>query len=232
LKRLATVCARKNSKGLPNKNKLLLNGIPLYGIAIMQAKASNYFTTIAVTTDDDEILTGSLKFGADIAIRRPDELATDIAGKPETILHALEQSEKSSGFHYDVVVDLDVTSPLRSTEDIIGAVDLLEQKKVPSVVSVCRSHRNPYFNMLEVNSEGRAVVSKKVNPPYLSRQSAPKCFDMNAAVHVWDANALKLNPVVIFNETLIYEMPEDRSRDIDTKLDFEIVKFLMKLGGN
>jgi len=229
LKRLATICARKNSKGLPGKNKLLLNGVPLYGMAILQARLSGYFTSIAVTTDDEEILENALKFGADIIIKRPNELTEDHSGKPETVLHALNETEKKLGIAYDVIVDLDVTSPLRTIEDIKGAIDLLELNQVASVVSACKSHRNPYFNMLEVDSLGKTFISKKVDPPFLSRQAAPKSFDMNAAVHAWRAEALKHNPVVIYADSLIYEMPEERSRDIDTKLDFEIVKFLSEL---
>ncbi len=226
MKRLATICARKNSKGLPSKNKLLLDGVPLYAIAISQALATRYFTSITVTTDDQEILENSLLYGADLTIIRPPYLSTDTAGKPETIAHALLETEKRLSISYDVVVDLDVTSPLRKVEDIKGAIDLLELNKVSSVVSACISHRNPYFNMLEVDSKGKISVSKSDNSPYLTRQSAPKSFDMNAAVHVWNAQALKSNPIVIFSDSLIYEMPEKRSRDIDTELDFEIVKFL------
>ena len=226
MKRLATICARKNSKGLPGKNKLLLNGTPLYAIAISQALKTEYFTSITVSTDDEEILENSLLYGADLTINRPPILTTDHTGKPETILHALLETEKELGISYDVVVDLDVTSPLRKVEDIKGAIDMLELNKVSSVVSACISHRNPYFNMLEIDSKGKISVSKTVNPPYLSRQLSPKSFDMNAAVHVWNAQALKSNPIVIFNDSLIYEMPEKRSRDIDTELDFEIVKFL------
>jgi N-acylneuraminate cytidylyltransferase/CMP-N,N'-diacetyllegionaminic acid synthase len=199
-------------------------------MAILQARLSSYFTTIAVSTDDEEILENALKFGADMIIKRPNELTEENSGKPDTILHALEETEKKLGIVYDVVVDLDVTSPLRNIDDIKGAIDLLEHNRVASVISACKSHRNPYFNMLEVDSFGKTFISKKVDPPYLSRQAAPKSFDMNAAVHAWRADALKHNPIVIYNDSLIYEMPEERSRDIDTKLDFEIVKFLSKLG--
>ena len=226
MKRLATICARKNSKGLPGKNKFLLNGVPLYAIAISQALATKYFTSITVTSDDQEILENALPYGADLTVIRPPNLSTSTAGKPETIAHALLETERKLNINYDVVVDLDVTSPLRNVEDIKGAINLLELNKVSSVVSACISHRNPYFNMLEVDSKGKVTVSKSNNPPFLTRQSAPKSFDMNAAVHVWDAKALKSNPIVIFSDSLIYEMPEKRSRDIDTELDFEIVKFL------
>ena len=225
------MCARKNSKGLPGKNKLLLNGVPLYGIAILQARLTGYFSSITVTTDDEEIIENASDFGADLIINRIVSLTTDDAGKPETILNAMLETEKKLNVRYDVVVDLDVTSPLRKVEDIKGAVDLLELKKVASVVSACASHRNPYFNMLEVDSRGRVSVSKKVIPPFLSRQAAPKSFDMNAAVHAWNAEALRNNPIVIYDDTLIYTMPEYRSWDIDTKLDFEIVKCLSELSG-
>lgn len=226
MKRIATICARKDSKGLPGKNKLLLNGLPLFGLAIKQAKMSSYFSEVVVSTNDPDILTDATKFGADLIIERPSVLSTDTAGKPATILHALLESERYFNTKYDTVVDLDVTSPLRISEDICGAINLLEEKKVCSVVTACDSHRNPYFNLLELNDSNYAKLIKENFFPVLSRQEAPMCFDMNAAVHVWNATDLKSNPVILYPNTLIYRMPAERSWDIDSFFDYEIVKFL------
>ena len=188
--RIVTVCARKNSKGLPGKNKLLLGGVPLYVRAIEQAIKSEIFEVIVVSTDDEEIMENSLSHGADIVVERPTELAGDLAGKPETIRHAVIYAEKIVGKNFTIVTDLDITSPLRDISDIKGTVKLLEDLKVNSVVTACQSRRNPYFNLIEEDELGIARVSKQSDPPYLSRQKAPKCFDMNASVHSWQRNSL------------------------------------------
>ena len=77
--------------------------------------------------------------------------------------------------------------------------------------------------MLEKDSGGRTRIAKEVIQPFLSRQDAPQVFDMNAAVHVWNRDSLIKDPKILYPSTLIYEMPQERSHDIDTEVDFRIV---------
>lgn len=225
--RVATICAREGSKGLPGKNKKTIDGIPLFGRAILQAAATNLFDEIVVSTDDTEIIQKSSSFGASRIILRPSALSGDTVSKPKTILHALTETEARTGKSFDVVVDLDVTSPLRNLEDIISTIMLLEKSKVSSVVTACISRRNPYFNILEQNQSGHWNISKQVNTAYVSRQEAPLTFDMNAAIHAWFTSSLRSEPKVIYDDTKVFLMPPERSYDIDSEVDFEIVKFLI-----
>ncbi len=128
LKRLCTICARGGSKGVRNKNIREMAGKPLIAYTIEQAQTSELFDLVAVSSDSVEILQVARKYGADLLVERPPELATDAIGKLPAIRHCVDEAERMSGKRFDTLVDLDVTSPLRLPEDIQGAVDLLETR--------------------------------------------------------------------------------------------------------
>lgn len=223
---LCTICARGGSKGVKNKNLREIFKKPLIAHTIIQAKKSNLFQYIAVSSDSDEILNSAQKSGAQYLIKRPDELATDSAAKVPVIRHCAQEVAKQSNSEFDIVVDLDCTSPLRLPEDIVGSVELLRQTKCQNVITGAAARRSPYFNLVEQNEEGRINLVKSKNPPITRRQDAPKCFDLNASIYVWRWYALMNFDSVFLEDTRLFEMPEERSQDIDSEMDFEIVKLL------
>lgn len=227
MKRLCTICVRGGSKGVRGKNTMIISGKPLLAYSIEQARTSGLFDTIAVSSDADYILDTARAWGADLVIARPAELATDYAAKNPVIRHAVRSAEEETETRYDVLVDLDATSPLRLPEDIIGAVGLLEEKGVSQVITGAKARRSPYFNLVERDAEGRIGLSKPANPPIVRRQDAPDCFDMNASVYVWSRSGLFDGTLPFNPDTLLYEMPEERSVDIDSGLDAKIVELIM-----
>lgn len=224
--RLCTICARGGSKGVSGKNQRLLLGKPLIAHSIAQARGSSLFTDIAVSSDSEAILDIARQHGATIVIRRPDELATDTASKLPAIQHCAAEAEKQSGHRYDIVVDLDATSPLRISEDIRGAVAVLEQRGVSNVITGTPARRSPYFNLVEVSDDGVARLSKQLVRPVVRRQDAPACYDMNASIYAWKRDALLACNSVFLEDTALFVMPEERSIDIDSELDFDFVEFL------
>ena len=229
--RIAVICARGGSKGVKGKNLRALAGKPLIAHSILQAKESEMFSAIAVSSDSEEILRAATEWGADFAITRPDELASDTAPKVPAIRHCAETAEaKMDGETFETIVDLDATAPLRSVEDIRGAIELLETSDADNVVTGMPARRSPYFNLVERDEAGRVHVSKTLDTPLARRQDSPACFDLNASVFVWTRNALYAdNNFALGNNTLLYEMPEERSIDIDSETDFRYVEFLMSL---
>lgn len=230
MSRLCTICARGGSKGVPGKNIRDLLGKPLIAYTIEQARSSGLFQAIAVSSDSDAILDAARAFGADILVRRPSELATDAAPKLPAIRHCVEAAERELGRAFSVFADLDATSPLRLPQDIIGAVRLLEERGVSSVITGALARRSPYFNIVEIDAAGVPRISKPLDRPLVRRQDAPRCYDMNASVYVWRRDAFFRDPEVFYDDTLLFEMPAERSVDIDSELDFEIVRFLMARG--
>jgi CMP-N-acetylneuraminic acid synthetase len=101
---------------------------------------------------------------------------------------------------------------------------MLVETKADNVFSVAEAHRNPYFNMVEAGDDGIATLSKKGG--YVTRQSAPKVYDMNASIYVWWKDVLKNEKKIFLKKSHIFVMPKERSIDIDDDLDFTIAEFL------
>jgi len=228
MSRICTICARGGSKGVKNKNIRVLAGKPLIAYTLEQARASGLFDLVAVSSDSPEILGMAKSFGVDILVDRPAALATDGAAKLPVIRHCVEEAERINGKQFDVIVDLDATSPLRLVADIQGAVDMLEREKVSNVITAAPARRSPYFNLVELGTDGVARLSKPLKENIVRRQDSPKCFDMNASIYVWQRTTLFDFPTVFNVDTRLFIMPEERSTDIDSELDFEIVELLMK----
>lgn len=225
---ICTICARGGSKGVKNKNIRDLAKKPLIAHTLEQARASDIFDVIAVSSDSLEILEAGQNYGADLLVERPAELASDTADKIAAIRQCVEKAERVSGHHFEVVVDLDATSPLRLVADIKGAVDMLHREKVSNVITAAPARRSPYFNMVELDDNGVVGLSKSPGKSIVRRQDSPKCFDMNASIYVWQRAALFEYPTIFNSDTRLFVMPEERSIDIDSELDFEIVEFLME----
>jgi len=137
---LAIIPARGGSKRLPRKNILDLHGKPLISHSIEAGLNSKYIDKVVVSSDDDEILVISEKFGVNI-IKRPDELATDVSTTFDAIKHTINNVEK-----YDYIVLLQPTSPLRDSKHIDEAIELLKNKNADAVVSVCEMEHSPLWS--------------------------------------------------------------------------------------
>jgi N-acylneuraminate cytidylyltransferase/CMP-N,N'-diacetyllegionaminic acid synthase len=225
--RICTVTVRAGSKGVPGKNLRMVAGRPMFGHSVAQAAATGLFAEVVVSSDSEEILALAPQFGATGVVRRPPEMATDTAGKVPAIAHAVRSTEQRTGQTYDVCVDLDATSPLRTLEDIRTAVRMFEGSDAESLITGAEARRNPYFNLVEEQPDGTVAVSKRPDDAVLRRQDAPRCFDMNGSIYVWRRASLLEDQVVFLPSTILYEMPAERSIDVDSEFDFRIVEWLM-----
>ena len=230
--RLCTICARGQSKGFKNKNIKDFFGKPMIAHIISIAQDTKLFEHLAISSDCDEILNIAKKAGVKHLIRRPDEMATDHAAKLPAIQHCASQVELSTGLKFDTFVDLSVTSPLMIAEDIAGAVLLLESSSAKNVITGSLSACSPYFSMVERKDERFVTLSKKLDKLFDRRQDAPISYDMNGAIYVWKREKFFELSNIITDMTLLYEMPRDRSVDIDDEIDFKIAKYLYKERSN
>ena len=231
--RICTICARGGSKGVKNKNLRPLLGKPLIVHSILQARKSELFDVIAVSSDSDRILMVAKEYGVDYAIKRPDELATDTAAKLPVIQHCVAEVEKLSGLTFSTMTDIDATAPLRTVEDLKQAVIQLEENKLAkNLITATPARRSPYFNLVEETADGYVQLSKPLSSTIVRRQDAPKSYDMNASIYVWKREAFFNEHSIFTNSTMLYVMPEERSQDIDSELDFEIVQLLAEKRGS
>jgi CMP-N,N'-diacetyllegionaminic acid synthase len=224
---LCTICARGGSKGVKNKNIKELNGKPLIAYTIEQAKASTLFDHIVISTDSDDIANVAECYGAEVFFKRAPEMASDSAGKLGVIKDAFMRSEEYYGVEFDYLVDLDATAPLRSVDDIVNSFKQFIENNNANLITAMPSRKSPYFNVVEIDNNGRVNLSKKLDNSIVRRQDSPPCYDMNASIYIWTRES-SLTEASIFNDkTGLYIMPEERSIDIDTELDFQFVEFLM-----
>lgn len=228
MKRLAVICARGGSKGVKGKNLRTLLGKPLLAHTVEQARDSGVFDWVAVSSDSHQILAVGTAAGADFAIERPASLASDTAPKVPAIRHCAAEVERLTGTAIDTVVDLDATAPLRALDDIRGAVAKLEQSAAGNLVTGMAARRSPYFNLVEQQPDGTVRLAKVPETPIVRRQDAPRCFDLNASIFCWKRERLMDGGDGALNDdTILFEMPEERSIDIDTETDFAFVEFIM-----
>jgi len=226
---LVTVCARGGSKGVPNKNLRLIDGKPLIVHTLEHAQewAGNH--PIVVSTDSDEIAQVARDAGAQVPFDRPDELATDTAAKLPVLQHAVRKSESHFGNRYSTILDLDPTTPLRNVSDIEDCYQVFRANpEAKNAYTVYRSQKSPYFNMVELDENGYAHLSKDLDESVQRRQDSPTVYSMNASVYVYDRNFLLNTSRIHSDRTVVSVMPPERSVDIDRPLDFKFVKFLME----
>lgn len=224
---LCTICARGGSKGVKNKNIKELCGKPLIAYTIEQAKASKLFEHIVISTDSDAIASVAKEYGAEVFFKRSAEMASDTAGKLDVIRDAFIRSEAHYQDTFDYLIDLDATAPLRSVEDIVNSFNQFLQNSNDNLITAMPSRRSPYFNLVEVDSNGKVALSKKLDGTVLRRQDTPKSYDMNASIYIWKRDAILNENSLFLDSTGLYVMPEERSIDIDNELDFAFVEFLM-----
>lgn len=226
---LITICARGGSKGIPGKNIRLLGGKPLIAYTINTARlfAQDKPAVLALSTDSEEINGVAARLGLVSSYKRPEELSTDTAGKISTIQHLLEYEEQRNNTRFDFILDLDVTSPLRTPADLEAAFkDLVEDKDALNIFSVNPANRNPYFNMVEQNETGYVDLCKKGK--FLTRQSAPKVYDMNASFYIYRRSFFEKGLTgVITDKSLVYVMPHI-CFDLDHQIDFDFMQYLLE----
>jgi len=228
MKILCSICARQNSKGLKNKSLRMFNGRTLLSHTIIQAKKAKIFNRIVCSSDSAQILNLAKKNKVDLTIKRKKKLANDVSPKKEAIKDLLIKAEQHFNEKYDYIVDLDVSAPTRKTIEINKCLKIIKKLKYPcNLITVCEARKNPYFNMVEIrNKKLKKIISNNKN--ISARQLAPRVFDMNASIYVWNREGFFKYKKIINSKTVYHVMPKFSSIDIDDKIDFEINELLYK----
>ncbi len=223
---LCTICARGGSSNIKNKNIKKILNYPLIIYTLKTAINSGIFDKIVLSTDSEIIQNICSKYDIDIFFKRPKKLSGNNVNKVEVIRHALLKSEKFFNKKFDYICDLDVSSPLRTIIDVKKSLEILIKKKSSNIFSVVSASKNPYFNIVENKNKSFYPVSKLQNRIF-TRQKAPKVYSMNASIYIWQRKTLLQSNTVFNKNTSIYLMDE-KSIDIDTNNDFEIVNYYIK----
>jgi len=229
LKILAVIPARGGSKGLPQKNIRPLAGKPLIAYSIEAALKSKYVDKTVVSTEDEEIAKIAKKYRAEI-IKRPEELARDDSPTVEVVLHAINWLEEA-GEHYNIIVLLEPTSPLREVEDIDKSIEiLLNNKKARAIVGIAKLEAmHPEFNVV-LNKEGfiRKWTDGSANFRVLRRQELDDVYFFEGSVYVSYVDTLKQKRTFYHELTLGYVVPRSKSLEVDEIYDLIAAEAIIK----
>ena len=223
---VALITARGGSKGLPRKNIRLLLSKPLIAWTIEEAKKCRLIDRVIVSTEDEKISNTARKYGGEVPFIRPKGLAQDRTEMVDVIIHALDWL-KTSGYQHDLFVLLQPTSPLRTAEDIEGAIKLFFSKKANAVVSVCEAERHPYLaNTLPKDDCMKNFLRADIMDK--NRQELPKYYRLNGAIYLADCGYFRRYKSFYGKNSYAYIMPQDRSADIDSEIDLRWAEYLLK----
>lgn len=214
---LAVIAARGGSKGLPGKNLLPFRGAPLIAWTIRAAQAAPAIDRLILSSDDPGIIETARALGCEAPFRRAPELASDIAASIDVLLDA---ADRVPG--YDIVVLLQPTSPLRTAGDIEATLTVMVETGAPGAVSVSEAPCHPYL-IFRRDAAGRLspFVEKPADMGW-RRQDLPPAWRVNGAVYAADLAWLRAERSLCkAGETAAYEMPVERSIDIDTLEDLQ-----------
>lgn len=227
---LGLITARGGSKALPGKNIRLLLGKPLMNWTIEAALAAPSIDSVVVSTDDEAIAEVARSAGARVPFIRPEALASDTASSIDVVLHALDTLAQM-GEHYDLVVLLEPTSPLRESSDIEQALSQLIEYRAGSVVSVCRAEiHHPAF-MYRLTSNSKLIPFTNQQPTGLRRQDLKPVYFLEGTVYVSRIEVLRTQRSFYHQDTLAYEVPKWKSLEIDDIYDFVMVEALIRFKG-
>lgn len=227
---LFTICGRAGSKGIKNKNLKEFLGFPLpfYTISAIDLFIKNnkqYECDIVLNTDSEDLIDlfrNGLKLPIEIVKRDP-ELGKDNTPKVSVIQNSYSIIKERLKKDYDMVVDLDITSPLRTLNDIEALVEKKLNKDADVVFSVTDSRRNPYFNMVMKTDKGYDRVIKS---NFNARQEAPEIFDMNASMYAYTPEFLTSGKGIFEGKCDVIKMMDTAVLDIDHENDFELMEVI------
>ncbi|EAV9537637.1 acylneuraminate cytidylyltransferase family protein [Campylobacter jejuni] len=212
---LAIIPARGGSKGIKNKNLVLLNNKPLIYYTIKAALNAKSISKVLVSSDSDVILNYAKSQNVDI-LKRPISLAQDDTTSDKVLLHALKFYKD-----YEDVIFLQPTSPLRTNIHIDKAFNLYKNSNANALISVSECDNKILKAFIDDNGNLKGICDNKY--PFMPRQKLPKTYMSNGAIYIVKSNLFLNNPTFLQEKTSCYIMDEKASLDIDTTEDLKRV---------
>lgn len=229
---ICIITARKNSKGIKNKNLKKINNKELIFYPIKAAKKSKLIDQVVVTTDSKRIANISKKYGAYVPFLRPKKFSTDNAKSFDAINHCLNFFFKKK-IYYDYFVLLEPTSPFTTTKDINrGIKKLLKNEKIAealvTVTKVEQAHPN-FLSRIKKNHLIRPYQTKNFN--FKRRQDLSKLYFFDGSLYVSNVNSYLKKKTFNHDKTLAFELPKYKSIEIDDLTDLKLAKLILSKNG-
>lgn len=219
MKVLAIIPARGGSKGIPKKNIRLLSGQPLINYAIENAKSCKYITDVYLASDDQEIISVAKKLNVKTVLRDKSD-SDDAATLDAVIFNALNKIQEIENKIYDIVVTLQVTSPLLEMQSLTKAFEkMLASQKIDTVISCVN---DTHLTWRLEDGIFRPNYSKRLNRQYLQKTYRETGgFLISRSENISKASR-------IGTEIELYELTDKEAIDIDTYSDWALCEFYLK----
>lgn len=223
---VAVIHARGGSKRIPLKNIKVLNGTPLIGYVVKAAVGSSLLDRVIVSSDHEEIIEISKKYGADVPFVRPADIAEDVPSELVT-QHAIKFHEDETGRKVDIAVTIQPTTPFVDTADVDATIQkLIENDELDSVFTAKLIHERPEW-MFELNGNRATLFTGgEMKGERGVMQSLPDLYIPNGAVYATRRSVLFEKNVIVSDKTGIHEMSAEKSVDIDEPIDFMIAEVI------
>lgn len=224
---LAVVPARGGSKGIPRKNLCEVGGITLVGRVGELAKSLDWLDARVLSTDDEEIAAEGRAHGLDTPFMRPPELAGDMAKSIDMWQHAWCAAEEHYGMRFDLSIQLEPTSPLRRSEDVVATVAKLIEDNCGSAatISPAPGHFTPHKCLTVTN--GQIGFYHPDGPKHTIRQTIPTYYFRNGICYAATRKSVLEDGAVIGNDcaAVIIDRP---IVNIDDPFDLELAEFILQ----
>ncbi len=222
---VAIIPARSGSKGIKSKNIIDFCGKPLLAWSIEQARSTNEISSVWVSSDGDEIIDISKKYGAR-TIKRPANISGDNASSESAWIHAIQEIENITG-EIDYVIGMQATSPLRESNDLSNAIQTVIKKQYDSLLTVCKLHD---FFIWKKNNGNPKPINYDVNKR-VPRQEIEESFLENGSFYIFKPQNILKNNNRIHGKIGFYEMEKFKMFQIDDQIDIKICESIMRAFG-
>jgi len=220
----AIIPARGGSKGVLRKNVALVAGRPLISWTIEEALKCDKIDKVVVNTDDLEIAEIAKAYGAETQMR-PSELAQDSSSVFGALNYGLDRF-KEQGHKSTHTLQLNPTSPLRTVTHINESIQLLEDFKADSVVSVTQAHTHPYWCKVVSDDFQLNDFLDQGPDDYKIRQELPEVYALNGSIFLVKNELIRANSYY-GGKTVPYIMTSDCSIDIDTPWELYLANLVL-----
>ncbi len=229
MKVLFVITARGGSKGVPRKNIRIVGSLPLIAYKIISAKKCNVEKRVIVSTDDEEIASVSIKYGAEVPFMRPDFLASDTASSVDVIEHAMQWVKENDTQKYDYVCMLEPSSPFASYKDFDSAFELIERSNADTLLGMKEVEVNKVFiHSLDSNNKLSNFYNAIKELKSIRRQDQEKEYTMNGCMYIAKWDYFEKHKLFHSENSVPYIMPEENSIEVDSMYNYKLACFVVE----
>ena len=225
---LAITLARGGSKSVKNKNIKKILGKPLIYYTIKEVVKSKYVDDYIVSTDSKKIAQVAKKYGAKIPFYRPKKISKDTSPPQDALVHGLTNYEKKSKKKFDYIIEIMCTNPLKTSKDIDLCIEKLHKTGADTVISVQRLFDHHPIRIKKIKDDRIYDFILPENERTRRQDLKPNEYIRNGSIYAISRNTLIKKKSKIGKISRPYVMPDERSINIDEKIDFSIAELMLK----